>query len=99
MNEESSTQTERKRLERSRLAHSLVVSQYPGLFFFLREKGSSKRLVAVSFFAYEDKRMAARVLHLSAFIITIDAATFAIILSKNMLATTVAINREEIMSP
>ena len=43
-------------------------SSYPG-HFFAEKKGSSKRLAAASLFAYEDKRMAARVLHLGAFML------------------------------
>ena len=35
---------------------------YPGHFSPLRKKGSSKGLAAASFFAFEDKRMVARVL-------------------------------------
>ena len=63
MNEESSIQMDRKRKKQ---VVSWLVS-YPGrffLFFLLRKKGSSKgqRLAAASFFAYEDKRMAVRVL-------------------------------------
>ena len=60
MNEESSTHTDRKSLKE---AGGLTASLLPSPFEM------SKRLAAASFFAYDDKRMAARVLHHGAFII------------------------------
>ena len=70
MNEESSIQTDGKR--KKQVGSQLGSSIPRPLFFFAEKQGSSKgQLAAASFFAYEDiKRMAARVLHLSAFITT-----------------------------
>ena len=61
MNEESSTQTDRK----SKKQVSSQLASYPGQFFYIfadKKNGLSKKLIAASFFAYEDKGMAVRVL-------------------------------------
>ena len=55
---------------RKKQVGSQLVSSGPWQFFHCRERRArqSKGLAAPSFFAYEDKRMATGVLHLSTFI-------------------------------
>ena len=69
MNEESSTQTDRKRKKQVFSQVGSQLASYPGCISLRKKKGSSKRLAAASFFAYKDKRMVVRVLHLGAFIL------------------------------
>ena len=52
------------------LVEHAQVAFYPGCFS-PRKKGLGKRLAGASFFAYEDKRMVVRVLHLGVLIATV----------------------------